>query len=147
MLLFTTALPAGAAEWEATTVELLKEAKPGYGGLSGVVVDRTSGNVFVSVSDRGVYRSTDQGRTWKMLGDGFKGRTEWPGAMAIDPVGQGKRLAVATVYGAPIALGETAGGTWKFLHPRSSHVDWCALAWGEPEAKLILALSMSPAGC
>jgi photosystem II stability/assembly factor-like uncharacterized protein len=123
------------------TVELLKKAKPGYGGLSGVVVDHRNGDVYVSVSDRGVYRSTDQGRTWKRHGDReFKGRTEWPGALMIDPVGKGKRLVAATVYGAPIALSSTDGEKWKFLDPRSHHIDWCAIDWSDPDSKFILAL-------
>jgi photosystem II stability/assembly factor-like uncharacterized protein len=146
LVLLLTALPAGAVEWEATTAELLKKAKPGYGGLSGVAVEPRTGDVYVSVSDRGVYRSTDRGRSWKRLGEPFKGRTEWPGALAIDPVGKGKRVAVATVYGAPIALGTTAGGDWKFLHERSAHVDWCALDWAAPRATFILALKHESGG-
>jgi hypothetical protein len=137
---------ARAAEWEAMTAELLKAAKPGYGGLSGVAVDHRSGDLYVCVSDRGVYRSADQGRTWKPFGKPFKGRTEWPGALMIDPVGKGKRLAVATVYGAPIALGSTEGGDWKFLAPRSSHVDWCALDWGDADPKFVLALKHESGG-
>lgn len=138
--------PARAAEWQPVTAELLKRVKPGYGGLSGVVVDHRNGNVYVDVSDQGVYRSADQGRTWKLLGDkAFKGRTEWPGCMALDPVGKSKRLVVATVYGAPIALGSTDGGAWKFLAPRSSHLDWCALDWGA-EPRFLLALKHESGG-
>jgi hypothetical protein len=147
VLVLLLAAPAGAAEWQATTAELLKQVKPGYGGLSGVVVDHRSGDVYVDVSDQGIYRSTDQGRTWKPLGDKpFKGRTEWPGSLMIDPVGKGQRLVVATVYGAPLALGSTGGGAWRFLNPRSSHVDWCALAWGEAEPSFILALKHESGG-
>jgi hypothetical protein len=147
LALLLTALPAGAAEWEATTAELLKKVKPGFGGLSGVAVDPRSGHVYVSVSDCGVYRSTDRGRRWELWGDkAFKGRTEWPGSLMIDPVGKGKRLVVATVYGAPIALGSTGGGGWKFLGTRSSHVDWCALDWSADEPGLILALKHESGG-
>jgi len=147
VILVFFATPARAAEWQATTSELLAKLKPGYGGLSGVVVDHRSGDVYVDVSDQGVYRSTDQGRTWKLLGDKpFKGRTEWPGCMMIDPVGKGKRLLVATVYGAPPALGSTGGGMWKFLSGRANHVDWCALDWGEAEPTFILALKHESGG-
>ncbi len=140
LLLLVGASPAGAAEWQATTAELLTKVKPGYGGLSGVAVDPRNGDVYVCVSDRGVYRSTDQGRNWKLFGGApFKGRTEWPGSFLIEPVGKGKRLAVATVYGAPIALGSTDGAAWKFLHAKSQHVDWCALDWGA-EPTFVLAL-------
>jgi hypothetical protein len=147
LVLLLPGVPATAAEWEPTTTELLARVKPGYGGLSGVVVDHRSGDVFISVSDRGVFRSTDQGRTWKQHGDrGFKGRTEWPGALMIDPVGKGKRLIAATVYGAPIALSALDGKDWKFQGARSSHVDWCALDWSDPDHKFVLALKHESGG-
>ena len=147
LLLVFLAAPVGAAEWQATTTELLAKVKPGYGGLSGVVVDHRSGDVYVNVSDQGVYRSADQGRTWKLLGDkAFKGRTEWPGSMLNDPVGKGKRLVVATVYGVPVALGSTDGGTWKFLAADSRHVDWCALDWGDAGPTFLLALKHESGG-
>jgi hypothetical protein len=146
LALLLAAVPAAAAEWEPTTAELLKKLAPGYGGLSGVAVDHRSGEVYISVSDRGVYRSSDQGRTWKQHGQTFKGRTEWPGALLIDPAGKGKRLVAGTVYGAPIALSTTDADTWKFLHPRSGHVDWCSLDWSDPDSKFILALKHESGG-
>jgi photosystem II stability/assembly factor-like uncharacterized protein len=146
LFLLFAALPASAAEWQATTTEFLKSVKPGFGGLSGVAVDHATGDLYASVSDLGIYRSTDRGRTWKLLGKAFKGRTEWPGALMIDPVGKGKKMAVATVYGAPIALGSTSSGDWKFLHGRSEHVDWCALDWSSAEPTFILALKHESGG-
>ena len=137
---------AGAAEWVPTTAELLKKVKPGYGGLSGVAVDHRDGAVYVCVSDRGVFRSADQGATWKPFGKAFKGRTEWPGSLLIDPVGKGKRLVAATVYGAPIALSATDDASWKFLNARSSHVDWCSLDWADPDRKFVLALKHESGG-
>jgi hypothetical protein len=147
-LLFILApAPARSAEWQPVTVDLLKKVKPGYGGLSGVGVDHRGGDVYVSVSDQGVFRSTDQGRTWKQHGDRpFKGRTEWPGALLIDPVGKGKRLVCATVYGAPVAFCSTDGGKWKFLNERSNHVDWCAVDWSNADSKFMLALKHESGG-
>src|SRR5207248_10482213 len=52
----------------------------------------------------------------------------------------------ATVYGAPIALSATDGASWKFLHARSSHVDWCSLDWTDPDGKFILALKHESGG-
>ena len=131
--------PAGAAEWQPVTAELLKKVKPGYGGLSGVVVDHRNGNVYVDVSDQGIFRSADQGRTWKLLGKPFKGRTEWPGSLAIDPVGTGKRLVVATVYAAlpsPLARRRAErGSSWLRVPVTLTGV---ALDWGA-EPRLLLA--------
>jgi photosystem II stability/assembly factor-like uncharacterized protein len=136
---------APAAEWQPVTTELLAAARPGYGGLSGVAVDPRTGYVFVDVSDRGIYRSTDQGRTWQRLGAELKGRTEWPGCLMIDPYGDRKRMVIATVYGAPVARGTTAGD-WAFADKKSAHVDWCAVDWSDPQLRFMLALKHESGG-
>jgi len=132
---------ATSAEWQPVTVELLKAEKPGYGGLCGVVIDHKTGHVIINVSDRGFFRSQDQGKSWKRLGDqDIKGRTEWPGCLMLDPVGPGKTLVTALVYGAPLAISDNAGTSWKLLDKKSSHVDWCAVDWSDPERKWIFTL-------
>jgi hypothetical protein len=138
---------AAAADWQPATTDLLQKEKPGYGGLSGVAVDHATGHVFVDLSDRGVFRSTDQGRTWERLGSGpIKGRTETGGCFMIDPTGKTKRLLLPTVYGGPIALGSADGGDWRILDKASSHVDWCAADWTDPELKFLLALKHESGG-
>jgi len=107
--ILTAALCTSSAwpgEWKAITEEWLKTLKPGFGGLSGIAVDHASGAVYVNVSDQGVYRSTDQGKTWKVVGKRFRGRTEWPGCLMLDPTGKSGRLVVATVYGNPIGVAD-----------------------------------------
>jgi photosystem II stability/assembly factor-like uncharacterized protein len=135
---------AWAGEWKAITAEWLKTLKPGFGGLSGIVVDHASGAIYVDVSDQGVYRSTDRGKTWKVVGKPFRGRTEWPGCLMLDPVGKSGRLVVATVYGNPIGVADR--GEWRFLNAKSSHVDWCAIDWSDPGLKFILALKHESGG-
>ena len=54
----------GAAEWEPVATELLKAEKTGFGGLCGIAVDRTTGDVLIDLSDRGLFRSSDRGKTW-----------------------------------------------------------------------------------
>jgi len=136
-----------AADWEATTTDLISKEKPGYGGLSGVVVDHATGEVYVYLSDRGLYRSKDQGNAWTKLEHGpTKGRTEWPGCLQIDPTGKSKRFVAATVYGGPIAIGSLDGGDWKFLDNKSSHIDWCAVDWTDSDLKFILALKHESSG-
>jgi photosystem II stability/assembly factor-like uncharacterized protein len=145
VLLTCLATSGRAADWQPITTELLQEARSGYGGLSGVVVDHRNGHLYVNVSDRGIYRSTDQGRSWRRLGKEFKGRTEWPGCLQIDPVGNGKRLLIATVYGAPVARGTTEGD-WQFADNKSSHVDWCAADWSDADMRFLLALKHESGG-
>jgi hypothetical protein len=121
---------AFAGDWEPIATELIKREKPGYGGLCGVVVDRANGQLFVDLSDRGVYRSANQGKTWEKHGDiDIKGRTETPGCLQIDPTGESKRMLMPLVYGSPIALGATDSPKWQTMHAKSTHVDWCALNW------------------
>jgi photosystem II stability/assembly factor-like uncharacterized protein len=130
---------ANAADWEPITTDLIAKEKPGYGGLSGVVVDHSNGNLYVCLSDRGVFRSKDQGKTWERFGkEAFKGRTEWPGCMMLDPTGKTQRLLIALVYGAPITVGD--GGEWKTMAKESSHVDDAAVDWSDPEMKFVLTV-------
>jgi photosystem II stability/assembly factor-like uncharacterized protein len=65
--------------------------------------------------------------------------------MMIDPLGEGKRMVVATVYGVPIAH-STAAGEWKFADKKSSHVDWCAVDWSDEQMRFVLALKHESEG-
>jgi len=139
-LLLFPALDA-AADWEQVTVDLLKSEKTGYGGLCGLLVDHLTGTVFIDLSDRGLCCSTDQGKTWKPTSQIIvKGRTEWPGCLMFDPTGKSQRMISAFVYGAPIGVSADHGKTWDFMNSRSSHIDWCAANWDEPDLKFLLAL-------
>jgi photosystem II stability/assembly factor-like uncharacterized protein len=141
--LFVSSVALGA-DWQPMTEELLKSEKTGFGGLCCVVVDHATGTVFVNLSDRGLYRSDDQGKSWKPTSDKpFKGRTEWPGCLMLDPTGRSKtehrRIVAAFVYGAPISMSTDGGATWRSMHNRSAHVDWCAVDWVNLEG-LVFAL-------
>jgi len=145
--LVALASSASAAEWQAVTTELLQKEKTGFGGLSGVAVDHATGHVFIELSDRGVFRSTDQGKTWERhANDYIKGRTETPGCLQLDPTGKTKRIMMATVYGGPIALGATDKAEWRTLDKASVHVDWCVADWSDPDLKFILTLKHESGG-
>jgi hypothetical protein len=131
--------PVCAQDWQPVTEEIIKSEKPGYGGLCGVVVDHKTGHLTINLSDKGLYRSTDLGKSWKPIGASFKGRTETPGCMMLDPAG-GKRLVVPLVYGAPIVVSSDRGESTRLLDKKSTHVDWCAVDWSDPDMKFILTL-------
>jgi photosystem II stability/assembly factor-like uncharacterized protein len=143
-LIVSTWLAAGrgtAQEWQAVTTELLQKEKKDMWGLCGVVVDHRTGHLLVDISERGFYRSEDQGKSWKRLGDkNVKGRTEVPGCLMVDPVGKGTTIVSALVYGEPIVIGTDAGMTWRLLDKKSSHIDYCAVDWSDPEMKFVLAV-------
>jgi photosystem II stability/assembly factor-like uncharacterized protein len=146
LLTFSCLGAVPAADWQPLAHDLVAQEKPGFGGLCGLLVDHATGHVYVNLSDRGLYRSTNQGRTWEQLGKPFRGRTEWPGCLLLDPTGKSKRLLVALVYGAPLTLGTLDGGDWKTLQPKSSHIDWAAIDWTDPDPGLILALKHESGG-
>jgi hypothetical protein len=139
-------LPHAAAGWEPTTTELIAREKPGYGKLCGVAVDHRTGDVYVDLSDRGIYRSTDQGKSWERRSGELKGRTEWPGCLMLDPLGKSERMVVALVYGSPIVVSPDRGKTWKVMDGKSGHVDWCAADWADPDLKFVLALKHESGG-
>jgi hypothetical protein len=143
---FLIAPAARAGQWQPITEDLLRTQKPGYGGLCGVVVDRSSGDVIVNVSDCGFFRSADQGRSWKRIGAEVKGRTEWPGCLQIDPTGKTRTVASALVYGSPIVVNPEGDGPWTVMDKKSSHVDWFALDWTDPARRFVLALKHESGG-
>jgi BNR/Asp-box repeat len=133
--------------WQGMLGDLVKIEKAGFGGLCGIAVDHETGTIWINVSDRGFYRSDDQARTFKRVSDQQpKGRTESPGCFMLDPTGKTRRLATALVYGSPISVSSNGGETWKSLHAKSAHVDWCALDWTDPGTKFVLALKHEAGG-
>src|SRR5438874_13221135 len=88
--------------WQPLVADLLKSEKPGYGGLCGIVIDHATGTIYINLSDKGIYRSTDQGKSFQLMtAKALKGRTEWPGCMQLDPTGKSQTMMAALVYGAP----------------------------------------------
>jgi photosystem II stability/assembly factor-like uncharacterized protein len=149
LVLFVLPVPLFAAgpDWQPVVTDLLKSEKTGFGGLCGVVVDHQTGCVWVNLSDRGMFCSTDQGKTWKRVSDTQpKGRTETPGCWLLDPTGKSKKMVTALVYGSPIAVSPDHAETWKFLDGKSGHIDWCAVDWTDPDMKFILALKHEAGG-
>lgn len=136
---FALVATAAAQDWQPVTEKLILDEKPGFGKLCGVVVDHKTGDLIINLSDKGFYLSTDQGASWKKLGTPFKGRTETPGCLMLDPI-KGKRLVSALVYGSPILVSPDRGETLKPLDAKSTHVDWCAVDWTDPDLKWIYTL-------
>jgi photosystem II stability/assembly factor-like uncharacterized protein len=141
-------LPASscATDWQAITTDLVAKEKPGYGGLSGVAVDHATGTIYIELSDRGVFRSKDQGKNWERVGKDFKGRTEQPGCLLLDPTGKSKRLLCATVYGGPVAITSVEEDNWRLIDAKCSHVDWCVVDWTDADLKFVLALKHESGG-
>lgn len=145
-VLGSVAVSHALGDWQAITTKLIETEKPGYGKLCGVAVDHQSGDIYVNLSDKGIYRSSDQGESWKRLGtQTIKGRTEWPGCLMLDPF-RGKIMVVALVYGSPIVVSHDGGATWRVMNGKSSHVDWCAVDWTDPAMRFVLTLKHESGG-
>lgn len=143
LLAFVTPL---RADWQKATDSTALKEKSGFGGICGVLVDRKTGHVLINVSDKGLYRSTNQGETFTPFAQPFKGRTEWPGCMMFDPTGKSDRLIIALVYGSPILVGSREGATWKVLDKKSGHVDWFATDWTDPDNKFVITMKHEAGG-
>lgn len=134
LLLAALASSAFAGEWTNISETVTAQVKPGYGGpTAGVVVDRSSGDVFMVVSDQGLWRSSDHGATFARCdGGAIGGRCETGWALQADPAG--KRLACFMIYGSS-ASSTDGGRTWtKF---KTSHLDFGAVDWADTGRRLL----------
>ncbi len=135
-----------AAEWEALTAELVRQEKPGFGGVSGVVVERRTGDLFIWLSDKGMYHSPDHGQTWKAFGQPSKGRTETPGCILTDPAGPLRSFIIPLVYGGPTIISDRSGGSWTTMSKQTMHVDWVAIDGFDPARRFVLTLKHESGG-
>ena len=147
LTLLPTLAIADEPAWQGMLGDLVKNEKAGFGGLCGVLVDHATGDLWINVSDRGFYHSDDAAMTFKRVSsEQPRGRTETPGCALLDPTGKTKRMLSALVYGAPVGVSSDGGATWRFMHAKSSHVDWCAVDWTDAEMKFVLALKHESGG-
>ena len=133
-LLLALTASAFAGEWMNISDPVTSSLKPGYGGpTAGVVVDRASGDVFMVVSDQGLWRSSDHGATFTRCdGNAIGGRCETGWALQADPAG--KRLACFMIYG-DSAMTADGGKTWvKF---KTSHLDFGSVDWADTGRRLL----------
>ena len=134
LALLALTITAHAGEWVNISDSTTAPLKPGYGGpTAGIVVDRASGDVFMVVSDLGLWRSADRGATFARCDEkNIGGRCETGWALQADPAG--KRLACFMIYG-DSALTSDGGKTWtKF---KTSHLDFGAVDWADTGRRLL----------
>lgn len=134
LLLLTLAASAFAGDWVNISDSVTAPLKPGYGGpTAGVSVDRARGDVFMVVSDLGLWRSGDHGSTFARCDEkSIGGRCETGWALQADPAG--KRLACFMIYG-DSAMTTDSGKTWaKF---KTSHLDFGSVDWADTGKRLL----------
>ncbi len=125
---------AAAGEWTNISDATTATVKPGYAGpTAGVVADRVTGDVFMVVSDQGLWRSSDHGATFARCdGGAIGGRCETGWALQADPAG--KRLACFMIYGSS-AMTTDGGATWSKF--KVTHLDFGAVDWADTGKRLL----------
>ena len=132
LLLSTLAIPA--AEWVNISDAVTADLKPGYGGpTAGVTVNPANGDVFMVISDLGLWKSSDHGATFARGDDkNIGGRCETGWGLNFDPAGH--RLFCFMIYGSS-AMTTDGGKTWA--KSKVSHLDYGSVDWADTGKRLL----------
>ncbi|MFO0822924.1 MAG: hypothetical protein U0792_07360 [Gemmataceae bacterium] len=114
-------------KWVPISESITSKFKPGpFTKTAGVAVDPTTGDVYMIVSDQGMWKSTNMGESFERVdGKTIGGRCETGFALNFDP--SGKRLACFMIYGSSGST-DDSGKTWTAW--KTSHLDFGAVDWG-----------------
>jgi photosystem II stability/assembly factor-like uncharacterized protein len=140
----TAAEPAPAkSKWESVSDAALRQlAAEGKktdwpGETAGVVVDATTGDVYMIIAGQGVWKSTDRAQSFQRCdGGSIGGRCESAYSLNIDP--RGGRLACFMLDGKCGWTGD-GGRTWHPFTDVGRNWDYAAVDWSAPEIKTIFA--------
>ncbi len=107
------------------------------GETAGVVVDPSTGDVYMIVAGQGVWKSVDRAKTFERC-DGGKvgGRCETAFSLNMDPAG--KRLACFMLDGKCGWTGD-GGRTWQSFTDVGRNWDFAAVDWSAAEVTSIFA--------
>jgi photosystem II stability/assembly factor-like uncharacterized protein len=107
------------------------------GGCSGVVVNRTNGDVTIKVVGLGLWRSSDEGKTWQRIdAETISGRDETGWATSVDQ-NMPTRMASFSLDG---SAGWTADGNlWKRFTSLGRNWDFGSVDWSAPAPRTIIA--------
>jgi len=119
---------------ERLTSDGAKAAWPG--GCSGVVVNRTNGDVIIKVVGLGLWRSSDKGNNWQRIdGDTISGRDETGWATSAD---QNAPTRIASFSLDGTAGWTTDGNKWQRFTSLGRNWDFASVDWAAPVPKTIL---------
>lgn len=133
--------PPDKAKWTAIHqgVEVEEKKKDGTiekkpGGVTGVYVERNSGDLYVHVFNSGLWKSADQGKTFTLSFSNNQGACCSVSSLRMDP-DDGKRM-LCFLSGGPSALTLDGGKTWTPINQTGDHI---SVDWSDIEAKTLLA--------
>ena len=134
-------LLSGQAKWTEISTTVLQQLKDESkkldwpGGTAGVAVDPATGDVFMVVPGQGLWKSSDQGKTFARTdGGAVGGRCETSYAMQVDPAGG--RLACFMLDG-KCAMSGDGGKTWTSFTGLGRNWDYAAVDWSASAVKTI----------
>jgi photosystem II stability/assembly factor-like uncharacterized protein len=141
-LLLTVSAQA-ADRWTDVSTSLLERltnsgSKLGYpGGCSGVVANRVNGDVTIKVVGCGLWRSSDQGKSWRRIdNDNISGRDETGWATSVDQ-NEPTRMASFSLDG---SAGWTANGlNWMSFTSLGRNWDFGSVDWAAPVPRAFIA--------
>lgn len=143
VLILVSPRTRAAEEWADISSSLMERltnngAKPAWpGGCSGVVVNRTNGDVTIKVVGLGLWRSSDQAKTWERIdGETISGRDETGWATTVDQNAPG-HVASFSLDGS--AGWSTDGTHWKEFTSLGRNWDYGSVDWSAPMPKTIIA--------
>jgi photosystem II stability/assembly factor-like uncharacterized protein len=133
-----------AQEWvvisDAAVAEAAKEDKKANSfekETAGVAVDPKTGDVYMIVNRRGVWKSTDAGKSFVRVDGGkVSGRCETSFALNADPAGG--RLACFMLDGKCAWTGD-GGKTWEQMKDVGRNWDYAAVDWSSADIRNIFA--------
>jgi hypothetical protein len=106
------------------------------GGCSGVVVNRTNGDVTIKVVSQGLWRSAARGTNWQRIDQGtISGRDETGWATAVDQEAPG-RMASFSLDGT--AGWSADGAQWKKFTALGRNWDYGSIDWSDPTPRYII---------
>ncbi len=141
--IFLSQAVQGVEQWQDISTSLLarltnNDAKaPWPGGASGVIVNRSNGEVTIKVVGFGLWRSSDQGTNWRRIDQKtISGRDETGWATSADPNAP-ERIASFSLDG---SAGWTADGIhWQAFTTLGRNWDYGSVDWATPAPKTIIA--------
>lgn len=137
-------VPVRSADtWTDISTPLLQRltnngAKPGWpGGCSGVVVNRTNGDVTIKLVSLGLWRSQDRGRNWNRIdGEVVTGRDETGWATSVDQNAPGRMVSFSLDGDA----GWTTDGVhWRRFTSLGRNWDFGSVDWQASDPRTIIA--------
>ena len=133
----------GAEIWTDISSRLVERltnsgAKPAWpGGCSGVVVNRTNGEVMIKVVGLGLWRSADRGTNWQRIDEEkVSGRDETGWATTVDQNAPGRIASFSLDGGAGWTLD---GHHWQRFTDLGRNWDFGSVDWAAPAPRTIIA--------